>query len=308
VWRTLKQLGEENDPDYVKLAVEFLLQYADSDAVNPKSSNYSQWDKKTRNYKNITRRWDTYASYLNFGHILYENSPRYLLFLNTKAWRCQNNYKPGDPEPKKREEAFSQLWDAHPEALRKLLLESNCRPVHHFAVKALKTNRKFCDELEINTLIKLLEKPYEITGEFAFNLARDRYDATNPNLELVLGLANCLVAAARQQAYRWIEEQRQTFLNNTNFLASLITSYQQETRQFADRLLSSSILNENAAKVLIGQIIIQVLAFNSETEGRGQIVNEVADTLLTSFSPQLRKLGMGVILDLLQHPMPEVQQ
>jgi predicted DNA-binding WGR domain protein len=308
IWRTLKQLGAENDPDYIKMAVEILLQYADFDAVSSQSANISHWDRNARQYRNINRKWDAYASYINFGHLLYENSPRYLLLPNTKAWRCRYNYKPGDPEPTDREEAFPQLWDAHPEALLKLLLESNCRPVHHFAVKALKANRKFWEEIEIKTLIKLLERPYEITAEFAFELAGDRYDANNPNFELVLGLANCLVSAARQQAYGWIEEQRQVFLNDTNFLASLITSKQEETRQFAGRLLSSSILNEDAAKVLIGQIIVQILAFNPETEGIAKVVDDIADILLTSLSHQLRKLGMGVILDLLRHPMPEVQQ
>ena len=73
-------------------------------------------------------------------------------------------------------------------------------------------------------------------------------------------------------------------------------------------MLSSSILTDDAAKVLIGQIIIQVIAFNPETPEIGKLVDEIADTLLTSFSPQLRKLGMGVILDLLRHPLPEVQE
>ncbi|NEP44468.1 MAG: hypothetical protein F6K35_36735 [Okeania sp. SIO2H7] len=121
-------------------------------------------------------------------------------------------------------------------------------------------------------------------------------------------MINCLVPAARQQAYRWIEAQRQLFLNDTNFLASLITSRQEETRQFAGRLLSSSILNDDTAKVLIGQIIVQVLTFNPEAEGIAKVVDDIADILLTSFSPQLRKLGMGVILDLLRHPLPEVQK
>lgn len=308
VWHTLKQLGEENNLDYIKIAVEILLQYVDFDAVNPQSSNFSQWDSKTRRYNSIARKWDAYASYLSFGHILYENSPRYILLNNTKAWRCRSNYKPGDPEPKEREEAFPQLWDAHPEALVKLLSKSNCRPVHHFAVKALKTNRKFCDELDINTLIKLLERAYGVTVEFAFELVGDRYDPANPNFELVLGLANCLLSQARQQAYSWIDAQRQIFLNDTNFIASLVTSKQQETRQFANSLLGSSILNDDAAKVLIGQIIIQVLAFNPEAEGIGKIVDDIAETLLTNFTPQLRKLGMGVIVDLLQHPLVEVQE
>jgi hypothetical protein len=38
------------------------------------------------------------------------------------------------------------------------------------------------------------------------------------------------------------------------------------------------------------------------------VVKEIAETLLVSFTPQLRTLGMGVVLDLLQHPMAEIQE
>ena len=34
---------------------------------------------------------------------------------------------------------------------------------------------------------------------------------------------------------------------------------------------------------------------------------EVSETLLLSFTPQLRTLGFPVILDLLRHPLPEIQ-
>ena len=280
------------------MAVEVLLQY--SDPASPQSSTQYASDGNTGHL-------DSYDSYLTFGHILYENSPRYVLSGSAKYWHRRWNYQ-GNQEPEVREEAFPKLWQQQPEALIKLLLESNCHLVHHFAVKAVKDCPKFCEALELNTLIKLLDRPYEITAGFAFELARDRYDANNPNLELILGLANCLLAEARQQAYSWIDAQRQLFLNNTNFIASLVTSKQQETRKFAGNLLSSSILTDDAAKVLIGQIIIQVIAFNRETVEIGKIIDEITDTLLTSLSQQLRKLGMGVILDLLRHPLPEVQE
>ena len=180
VWRTLKTLGEESDVKYVPMAVEVLLQY--TDAASSQSSIQYVYDGKTRH-------WDSYSSYLTFGHILYENSPRYVLSRSAKYWQRRWDYE-GNLEPEVREEAFPELWQQQPEALIKLLLESNCHLVHHFAVKAVKDCPKFCEALELNTLIKLLDRPYEITAGFAFELGRDRYDANNPNLELILGLAN----------------------------------------------------------------------------------------------------------------------
>ncbi|MBD2741491.1 HEAT repeat domain-containing protein [Coleofasciculus sp. FACHB-1120] len=303
VWRTLKTLGEESDSNYINLAVNILLQYSDDDAQPAKQSTFRRWNGQRRSYESFTRGWDTYAGYVIFNHILYENSPRYAS--HHKAWRCRDGYKPGDPEPKVREEAFPELWQQNPAALVQLLIESDCRPVHHFAVKALRVCKEFCDRLDTDTLIKFLNKPYAITAEFGFLLARDRYNPAQPNSELVLALANCAFQEARTQAYRWIEQQREFFFESSDFIAGLVTSQQADTRSFARRLLSSSILTDTTARVLIGRIIAAVLVLEpTQTD----MSREISETLLLCFAPQLCNLGLGVILDLLNHPMPEIQE
>ncbi|MBD2002271.1 MULTISPECIES: HEAT repeat domain-containing protein [Cyanophyceae] len=303
VWRTLKTLGEEGDSNYVNLAVSILLQYSDADAQEIKQSSFTRWNQQRRATERFTRYWDSFAGYVTFNHILYENSARYAS--HHKAWRCREGYKPGDPEPQVREEAFPELWQQNPAGLVELLIESDCRPVHHFAVKALRVCKEFCDRLDIDTLIKFLNKPYEITAEFGFLLARDRYNPAQPNSELVLALANCAFPEARTQAYRWIEQQREFFFESSDFIAALVTSQQADTRAFARRLLSSSILTDTTARVLIGRIIAAVLALEpTQTDSS----REISETLLLCFAPQLRNLGFGVILDLLNHPMPEIQE
>lgn len=303
VWRTLKVLGEEGDSNYINLAVNILLQFSDDDAQPAKQSTFSRWNQQRRSYESFTREWDTYAGYLIFNHILYENSPRYAS--HPKAWRCRDGYKPGDPEPQVREEAFPELWQQNPAALVELLIASDCRPMHHFAVKALRVCKEFCDRLGTDTLIKFLNQPYEVTAELGFLLARDRYNPTQPNSELVLALANCAFPEARTQAYRWIEQQREFFFESSDFIAGLVTSQQADTRAFARRLLSSSILTDTTARVLIGRIIAAVLVLEpTQTD----MSREISETLLLCFAPQLRNLGLGVILDLLNHPMPEIQE
>jgi predicted DNA-binding WGR domain protein len=306
VWRTLAQLGEEGAPDYVKMAAGVLLLYSDADAQEVKQSSFRRWNWQSSQYETTIRgSWDTYAGYLTFNHILYENSPRYVLKPGSKAWRCQDNYTPGNPEPQVREEAFPELWDRHPEALLELLLQSNCRPVHQFAAKAMRACRQFCAELNIETVIALLGKVYEVTALLGFELARERYNPAEPNRQLVLAAVNCVSLEARAQAYRWIEEQRERFFEASDFIAALVTSSQAETRRFARRLLGSSILSDTTARVLIGRIIVALLALEPS---QAELAKEIAETLLGSFTPQLRNLGFGVILDLLAHPMPEIQE
>jgi predicted DNA-binding WGR domain protein len=303
VWRTLKELGEERESDYVKIAVGVLLAYSDGDAEEVKESVFYIWNPTTRRSRETRCRWDAFAGYITFNHILYENSPRYKLKRNSKAWRWEG-YKSGDPEPTVREEAFPKLWERNPDALLQLLLQSTCLPVHQFAVKALKICASFCTSININTIIQLVNKTYEVTAKFGFELALLNYNSNSPNTELISALANCPSECARIQAYTWIEEQREYFLEDTNFIATLVTSQQADTRNFARRLLGSSILNNTTARVLIGRIIAQLLTL----ETAGEIAKEIAETLLVSFTSQLRNLGLTVINDLLTHPLVEIQE
>jgi predicted DNA-binding WGR domain protein len=305
LWRTLKQLGEEGEPtSYVNMAAGVLKQYSDADAESARQTTFYRY---TPNWQRIssTRDWDAYAAYMTFNHILYENSPRYVLMENSQAWRCQEGYKPGSPEPSVREEAFPQLWEQKPEVLLQLLLESKCLPVHNFAVKALKACLSFCTTIDVSTIIELVNQPYEVTADFGFELALQKYDRAAPNLELILALANCRSERARHQAFRWIEEQRERIVGDSNAIASLVTSQHADTRQFARRLLGSSILSDPTAKVLIGRIIGILLTLEpNQTE----LAKEIGETLLVSFTPQLRSIGFSVILDLLGHQLPEIQE
>ncbi|NES81232.1 MAG: WGR domain-containing protein [Moorea sp. SIO2B7] len=303
VWRTLKQLGEEGESEYINMAVAILLHYSDADASSPKQSSFYRWDYTSRRSIRYTNNWDIYASYLVFNHILYENSPRYFFVTTSQAWRCREDYKPGDPEPDVREEAFPKLWENYPNSLLRLLLESNCHPVHLFAVKALRVCEDFCSEIGTNILIKLLNKAYEITAQFGFEIAQGRYNPDNPNLELVLALAKCSFEPARIQAHEWIELRRDRFLDSANFIVALVTCEYSDTRSFIRKLVSSYPLSNTTAKVFIGKLIAKLLTFETN---QAELAKEITSILL-SFSIHLRELSFEVIQDLLAHPMPEIQ-
>ena len=292
VWKTLEKLGKESNPDYAKMAVGVLLQYSDSDGIQ---SFYPY----------------AFAYYLTFNHILYENSPRYRLWYG-KSWRWKQDYQPRNAEPTVREEAFPQLWEKQPEALLKLLVESKCKPVHIFAVKALQACHKFLASINIDTIIQLVNKPYEVTAQLGFELALLNYDSSNPDKTLILALANCLSQRARNQAYKWIEKKQDYFLKDSSFICGLVTSNQSETRQFAKTFLGKAVINESTAQIIIGKILAELLSFpllNKEGLGEvSQLIKEASEILLLTFPSQLRTLNLNVISDLLTHPIVEIQE
>jgi hypothetical protein len=69
--------------------------------------------------------------------------------------------------------------------------------------------------------------------------------------------------------------------------------------------LISTSLEDGVERALIGRIIARLLALDS---AQGDYAKDVADTALKCFSVKLRSLGMNSILDLLGHPLMEVQE
>ncbi|MEO1131221.1 MAG: HEAT repeat domain-containing protein [Cyanobacteria bacterium J06639_1] len=333
VWRTLRRLGQDDDPAYTSLATGVLLTFSDEDAEPILETTFFRYDPRRGWGRNGVSRWDAFAGYLSLNSILYTNSPRYSYKTSGKAWRCQDDYTPGDPAPADREEAFPHLWERDPAALLRLMLESRCRIVHEFAVKAFRACRAAWDDVSLADTIALLESPYEITAQFASELAIARYQPDHPDMDLVLAMANCQFAEARAIARRWIEAQRDRFARERSLVVGVMFSHHADTRQFARGWLSATTWEDNAARALVGQIVAGLLAIEmpvleeSEAEPKPEeetsperekyeaelaavsaLARDAGETLLASFGAQVRSLGLGVVLDVLQHPLAAVQE
>jgi hypothetical protein len=289
VWRTLERLGELDDPDYVRLAAGVLLPFTDADADEPADKRRSFFG----------------CRYWAYNQILYRNSPRYQVTARGKSFVCRRPYDPGRPEAAQREEAYPHLWQAQPEAVLRLLEGSRCGPVHRFGVKVLRACPDFCRRLAVRDLVRLLELPYEVTQELGLELVAQRYDPDHPDAELVLALAHSGLGLARAQARQWIDQLRDHFTQNLAFLAALVGSRQGETRGYARQLLRQTTLTPVNAEALITRVVALIRSF---TAGEGERARDTARTLQVVFAAPLRRVGLAVVLDLLEHPLPEVRQ
>lgn len=303
VTRSLRRLGEAKQAEYVRYAVGVLLPFTDADAKPVRSKSRYSYSSRKR----TTTHWDAFAGYQAFNYILYGNSPRYVKKPSTVAWRCTDKYKPGDPPPPAREEAHPALWDEVPVGLLHLLSESRCARVHEFAAKALRANKDFCDELDVDTISMLLRRPYAVTAELGFELARSRYRPQAPDLGLLLALAVAAHEPARVQAWAWIDEARLLVMTAPELLAALVVAPHADTRAHARRFLESTNISPKIAEEVIARTLAAILAL-SDPLAQGELAREAGDTLLRAFARPLRGLGLAVVQDLLDHPMEAVQE
>ncbi len=305
VWRSLQTLGELSRSEYVELATEILLQYSDQDARDIRESVSYKYDRRTwQRHEHRRTVWDAYANYWTFNHILYGNSPRYEQQPGTTNWRCQTGFRPGDALPPGREEAFPDLWQQQPHQLIRLLCASDCQAVHEFAIKAIASCPEFCQALSLDLLQQLLAKPYVVTAQFGFELARARYQPANPQTDLLLAIANCAYAPARQTAYGWLNDQLERFLGDEVLIAGLVLSPQPDTQRFIRQTLSTNMIADRLGQTLIGRIIAGLLALSIEQE---TLATAATETLLTCFPLQLRSIGLEIVVDLLHHPLESLQ-
>lgn len=306
VWRTLSRFADlEQARDYVSLAAGVLGAFTDDDALPVRQEYRYRWDHQTRRSYTDTFHFDRYWAYFAFNQILFGNSRRYVLDMGSMQAGCRTPYEPGHPVPPEREEAHPQFWDQHPSIVVDLLTVSRCEPVHQFGVKVLQGNSDFCQQLDVDSIVGLLQVPYEVTAQFAFDLAKRRYDEGSPNLVLVLALATCAFQPAREQAFDWISAAPSRFFADSEFAAGLVCGLHADARTFARNCLRNVTLTEDQSQAIIGRLVSTLHGLG---DGANEIAQDVAETLLLVFGPQLRRVGEGVIRDMLDHALPELRR
>src|SRR5690606_16242545 len=105
-------------------------------------------------------------------------------------------YRPGDPAPAAREEAFPELWDRAPEVLWQLIVKSGATPVIEFATRALRANDAYCAALRDDELSLVMTSGHPIAQRFAFAIARQR--------PLTITLARGALASDIAEAHDWV--------------------------------------------------------------------------------------------------------
>ncbi|MDO1445504.1 WGR domain-containing protein [Rhodocytophaga aerolata] len=311
-WRTLRILGEDGQEAYISMASAVLLSISDTkDKAAAREARTDTWhyDSQTRRHtQHVTiTQYDTYANWLTFNYILYQNSPRYELKQNNKAWRCKEGYLPGQPAPDQREEAFPELWDKYPKALLHLLLTSDNNRVHEFAVRALKGRTDLKELMDLDTLVQLLSRPHPETVKLALAVVNYFYNPQNPNLKLIRMLIHSPLPEAHLLVQQWIEAQPEYFLRKTLIFADLIVNPYEEIWVWVRQKLATTPWEEENAKMLAGRVIAELLALPADNELANIAAAGAAQTLLDFFLPLLEEINLDVAQDLLKHPLPGVQ-
>jgi hypothetical protein len=286
VARYLRRLGHVASADYVPMASGILLGYEDDDTPDIKRGLFNHT-------------YDRYAPYHAFNQILFTHSHRYKKnHHELSVWRTHGRYRPGDPPPPEREEAYPQLWDRAPTALWELILKSGATPVLEFATRALRANYSFTQALRDEQLASVMASGHIIAQRFAFDIARQR----PLSITLARGALASDVTEAHHWVFAWIDANPDATLGDADLLAMLVTGKTQGMREVALRLLRSRQVSEHVARSASARAIAILLGLGDSPAAAERASGAVA-TLLRSFEAQLREVSADVLRDMLKHPL-----
>jgi predicted DNA-binding WGR domain protein len=300
VWRTLRRMGELEDLTFVKMAVGVLLPFTDADAVPPRTTT-SGWGRNRQEHY-----FEEFHPYWAFNHLLHSPGPgsRYVAVDHRLEFFARSPERP-DGAGRGREESFPELWERVPQGLMHLIDESRCAPVHRFAARALRAVPAFLAQLDTEAVAMMLGRPYPSTAQLGLELAMARVDASGRPRELLLAAAHSAYEPARRQAYRWLDGLRSTLLEDLGFLSALAISPQAETRQYVANVLRGSILPEAVATEFIRHLLAAARKLGPND---GPLAADVKQLVLAALGPLARPPGAEVLMELLAHPLVEMQE
>lgn len=180
-WRTLRRLAEDNDPAFITMALGALNAMDDTDAGKPAIR--------------AGRAYGPYSHWLLFNRMLRSRGPWRSNRAGT-SWYQERAILTEDG----RQEAYPEMWDAHPDALLYLMRQNRCAGVHEFAARALRDNTEYCAQLSVAALRELLASPYPATARFAFLVARHRFEPDPPPAEWLL----LFIQSALEEAVQYV--------------------------------------------------------------------------------------------------------
>jgi hypothetical protein len=300
VWRTLRRMGELEELDFVKMAVGVLLPFTDEDAVPPHTQSVGYGRNRQEHH------FEAFHPYWAFNHLLHSPGPgsRYVADDHRLEFYATSPSRP-DGAGLRREESFPQLWERVPQGLMHLVDESRCAPVHTFAARALRALPGFLAQLDTEAVAMMLSRPYAPTAQLGLELAMARVDVSGRPRELLLAAAHSPYEPARRQAYRWLDGLRARLLEDLGFLSALAISPQAETRQYVANLLRGSILPEAVATEFIRQLLAAARKLGPND---GPLAADVKQLVLAALGPLAKPPGSEVLMELLAHPLVEIQE
>jgi len=303
-WRALRRLAAIGHSHAPTLAVELLLGLADDEV--PEAHEEQRWQYIDRRYQSVPRFHAAGAGWMLLPRLLLPALPGLKTSARAKRWWTMQPIDTARPMPQ-RTEGLREMWDAHPEALLRLAIESRSALVHAVVARALQDHAEFVGGQEAPVLEALLQSRYAVTAAIGFEAARARVEASAdaagqvPWLKLMAASSH---APARDYALLHIAGDPATFARHADLVVALLLSAHERARRQGHGL---ALLAPSAA--LLAELLGALLAADAAQPGLAEgaaLAEQLVQGPLAAAAAAWQ--GLGDLLPLLDHPAVTVVQ
>ncbi len=295
--RRLRQAGQDRQEIYCAIATEILNQYGEEDRMVHDPSSTYRYDSATKKYVVTKQYYSDLAHIPYLYYILYSSGNRFNIS------RINKFYFDGEPTKQtQREDAFPSLWDQYPKYAVEVLTQARLREVATFAMNVLEGRSDLMSLFAIADLKKMIRSPFVETQKFSLNIVRQKYDASNPEIALIIALIDSQNAEAIDLALELINQNPIPFKNNDEFVKHAIISDHGDLHAW----MRTNISEEAFEKEQKQSILNYALAYYKKLE-EGSVAENSVDSLIACFKGFLSNLGTPFILSLLEDEQLQMQ-
>lgn len=303
-WRSLRRLAAIGHSQAPELAVRLLLGLADDE--QPPAREEHRWDELDGRHQRVLRLHHVGAGWLLVPKLLLPELPGLHTSTRAKRWWTLQPIDVARALPQ-RTEGLRAMWDAHPDALLRLAIESRSALVHAVVARALQDHAEFVQRQDVPVLEALLQSAYAPTAAIGFEAARARVAASPdtagqvPWLKLMAASSH---AAARDFALLHIAGDPAGFARHADLVVSLLLCAEERARRQGHGLAMLAPPAE-----LFVELQSALLASDPAAPGLAEgaaLAEQLLKGPLAGAAAEAVLQGLGSLLALLDHPAAAV--
>lgn len=192
-----------------------------------------------------------------------------------------------------------------PNAYVQLLLQAQMNIIHRFSYQNLKAHESYdeiCTRFDSNTVLFFLKRNFEYPNKLGFEILAKREDEFKKDPSFVVSVLDSNSNDAREWAQRQIENEKDLFVSELNFILKLISNSRKENVDWIDNFLKNSRFTEERQQVILGKIIAELVNLEN-TEANNELAKLMINRLNLIASNQFNQISWEAVEHLLLSPL-----
>jgi hypothetical protein len=268
-WRHLKELANYQAHEYAHGAAEALIHYSTADERHPVGLN------------------GRYSRCYVFHQIFFGHSERF----HFDSWKLQFRFRSHKTvkAPKKSELAYPELWDAQPQAWLRVLSAARLPMVHELACREVKAKHgAILADASSKCILAFLGAPYQETVKLGIGELERRFDAQNPDWDLIHQALFHENQAVRRCGAGWLELTAPLWSADGQKILDFLGLADDQIRSTVIEIVIAALPNHEALRADLAEKFLQIFRAPEEHEGAHDAYARVAsEALLSELQQQL---------------------